>query len=220
MGRSSEAASVKPSQQWTGFIVTAKTSNPSRTTWRNFSLKFLIMDASGLADYQVRGPSWLPSERYDIVAVKPPGTKADQARLMMQSLLPAIPGCKSFGTLAEFAHILSGSLDAPVVDRTRISGSFYFILAYSNNLDTASYEAAGSPPPPPPAPPPCPGWEAATMPPLASNIFDAVREQMGLRLERRGNGPVNKTPEKISPVHAAISRVSLPGARSPYNHAT
>ena len=104
----------------------------------------------------------------------------DRLKLRPEAGEPEVPGCKSFGTLSDFADLLSHSLGKPVVNQTEIRGTFYFILAY-RNLETASMTDRA-----PPSPPPCPGWSARTMPPLASSIFEAVKEQMGLRLERRG----------------------------------
>lgn len=46
-----------------------------------------IMQAYQLLGYQVSGPSWLDSERYDISAIKPPGASDEQVRLMLQNLL-------------------------------------------------------------------------------------------------------------------------------------
>ncbi len=123
----------------------------------------------------------------------------NRSKLRPEKDAPDIPGCKSFGTMPEFADILSQILNAPVEDDTVITGTFYFILSFSGSPD----EATDIEPPPPPPPPPCPGWSAETMPPPDSNVFDAVRNQMGLRLERRGKATVsvlvvnhaNRTPE-------------------------
>jgi uncharacterized protein (TIGR03435 family) len=116
-----------------------------------------------------------------------------------------VPGCQSFGTLSEFADMLARNLDSPVVDQTGIPGTFYFILTWAS-VTSQREQIPGMPlpPPPPPNPPPCPGWSAATMPPAADSIFSAVKEQMGLRLERRGKAQVevlvidrsDKAPEK------------------------
>jgi uncharacterized protein (TIGR03435 family) len=124
----------------------------------------------------------------------------DRSKLRPEKDAQDIPGCKSFGTMPEFAHILSQILNAPVEDETGITGTFYFILAFSDSPDEATNSEA---PPPPPPPPPCPGWSVDVMPSLDSNVFDAVRNQMALRLKRRGNTAVsvlvvdhvNRTPD-------------------------
>ena len=58
-----------------------------RLTLRNYSLKSLICDAYDVKDYQVVGPKWLDSEKYEIVAKAPAGTSEQQARRMVQGLL-------------------------------------------------------------------------------------------------------------------------------------
>jgi uncharacterized protein (TIGR03435 family) len=105
---------------------------------------------------------------------------------------PDVPGCQSFGTLGEFAQLLSRNLNAPVVDNTNIAGTYYFILAYRSTLPAPERSSVMAPPPPTAStPPPCPGWSSATMPPLADDIFEAARKQMGLKLERRGRASVS-----------------------------
>lgn len=58
-----------------------------RLTLRNYSLKGLICDAYEVKDYQVLGPNWLDSEKYEVVAKAPAGTSQQQARRMVQVLL-------------------------------------------------------------------------------------------------------------------------------------
>jgi uncharacterized protein (TIGR03435 family) len=214
-----EAATVRPNAPDSNFSPPIKTSDAVQVRYRNYPLKALLAEAIGVAEFQVKGPAWIASERYDINAVKPKHATENDARQMLLTLLverfhlvvhnevrrtpgyvllpgknksklrpekdaPIIPGCNSFGTLTEFAKILAHNLDAPVVDNTGISGTYYFILTYSNGLAAAPVQAAGMPPlPTTQHPPPCPGWSASTMPPPASSIFEAVKDQMGLRLE-------------------------------------
>jgi uncharacterized protein (TIGR03435 family) len=101
-------------------------------------------------------------------------------------------GCDRSGTMAQYAELLAARMDKPVVDRTGISGRYYFILLYWDRPQIRN--DSGAPPPPPPPPPPsgagCPGW-TGKWPSFESNVFDAVKEQMGLRLERTGTTAVN-----------------------------
>jgi uncharacterized protein (TIGR03435 family) len=101
-------------------------------------------------------------------------------------------GCNRSGTMAQYAELLSGRLDKPVVDRTGISGRYYFVLLFWDQPQIRT--DSGAPPPPPPPPPPsgagCPGW-TGKWPSFESNVFDAVKEQMGLKLERTGTSAVN-----------------------------
>jgi uncharacterized protein (TIGR03435 family) len=102
-------------------------------------------------------------------------------------------GCRQAGSMARLAENLATILDKPVIDQTGISGRYYFILTWSDQPQIRT-ESQGAPPPP--APPPaassvgCPAW-MGKMPSPASSIFDAVKQQMGLRLERRATMNVN-----------------------------
>ena len=50
---------------------------PSRVTMNNVSLKFCIEQAYSMTEYQVFGPAWINSERYDISASLAPGDPPD-----------------------------------------------------------------------------------------------------------------------------------------------
>jgi len=63
------------------------TPDPTRYTTSNFPLKMLLARAYGVKEFQVQGPSWLDSERFDIVAKIPPGTTKEQFNVMLQNLL-------------------------------------------------------------------------------------------------------------------------------------
>jgi len=225
-----EAVSIKPAEQVTGWIAPIKTSSPVRISYRNYALRKLIMEAYGLARYQVEGPAWIGQDLYDIVANTPRGATSDQTRQMLQSLLaerfhlafhtekrnlPAYvllpgkdtsklrpekddietPGCQTFGAIAEYADWLADILDKPVVNQTGMSGSYYFfhVVDASPRPDFGAQYPGGAPPPPPPAPPapPCFSPKAGKMPAPASTDMEAVKEQMGLKLERRANMQVN-----------------------------
>ena len=61
--------------------------SPDSVTMRNVSLKAAIQWAYRVLDYQVQGPQWLGSERYDIVAKSGSAVPEQQLRLMVQGLL-------------------------------------------------------------------------------------------------------------------------------------
>jgi uncharacterized protein (TIGR03435 family) len=63
------------------------TSDPERVSYRRMSLSELAIDAYAIKRFQLSGPSWLDSERFDIVAKAPPGATKEQVRLMLQNLL-------------------------------------------------------------------------------------------------------------------------------------
>jgi uncharacterized protein (TIGR03435 family) len=61
--------------------------SPGTVTMRNISLKASIRWAWHVSEFQVSGPDWLESERYEITG-KAPGPATDELlRLMMQTLL-------------------------------------------------------------------------------------------------------------------------------------
>jgi len=63
------------------------TKDPGRIHYPYMTLKNLIMDAYDVKNFQVSGPAWLDTERFDITATMPPDTTKEQFRLMLQNLL-------------------------------------------------------------------------------------------------------------------------------------
>lgn len=88
-----EVASVKPAApQGMGMVrVRASggpgTPDPGQLNYENVSLKNILMNAYGVKGYQISGPKWLDSERFDIMAKIPKGATKEQFRLMLQNLL-------------------------------------------------------------------------------------------------------------------------------------
>jgi uncharacterized protein (TIGR03435 family) len=80
-----EAASIKPSVP--GEKGASMHNDPGRIAFSNVSLRNCIVNAYKVRDYQVVGPDWLNSARFDIVATLPSGAPQDQMPLMLQSLL-------------------------------------------------------------------------------------------------------------------------------------
>ena len=62
-------------------------SDPGRVSYNGLSLKDLVARAYGLKPYQVTGPAWMESERYDINAKIPEGVSEDKTPEMLQNLL-------------------------------------------------------------------------------------------------------------------------------------
>jgi uncharacterized protein (TIGR03435 family) len=57
---------------------------PTSFNVTNVPLRLLIQQAYRLSDYQAgRGPSWIDSERFDIVAKAPEGSTPEQTMLML-----------------------------------------------------------------------------------------------------------------------------------------
>jgi len=63
------------------------TNDPGRIFRPNQSLMSLLMTAYNVKIYQIDGPAWLDTERFDITATMRPDTTMDQVRVMWQNLL-------------------------------------------------------------------------------------------------------------------------------------
>ena len=61
--------------------------DPGQITYSNVSLKQVLTNAYGIKSYQVSGPKWLDSERFDIVAKIAMGATKEQFQMMLQNLL-------------------------------------------------------------------------------------------------------------------------------------
>jgi uncharacterized protein (TIGR03435 family) len=83
-----EVASVKPAPPPTGgkFMVQMG-GDPGMVDYKNVSLKSLIARAYEMKEYQVSGPDWLDSARFDILAKTPPNTPREQIPAMLRNLL-------------------------------------------------------------------------------------------------------------------------------------
>ncbi len=63
------------------------TPAPGRMRFTDMPLKVLIMRAYDVQNFQVSGPSWMDSQRFDIIAKVPDGATQKDARIMLQNLL-------------------------------------------------------------------------------------------------------------------------------------
>ncbi len=63
------------------------TPDPELITWTYARLRELLMTAYDVKTYQIYGPAWLNTERYDIVARVPAGATKKQVNAMWQTLL-------------------------------------------------------------------------------------------------------------------------------------
>jgi uncharacterized protein (TIGR03435 family) len=61
--------------------------DPGRVSFENVGLGFVIGTAYDVKYYQVSGPDWLDTERFDIVVKLPEATTKENYRLMLQNLL-------------------------------------------------------------------------------------------------------------------------------------
>ena len=88
-----EVASVKPAEPQSAGMIRIRmsggpgTPDPGQLTYTNVSLKNILMNAYAVKGYQLSGPKWLDSERFDVTAKIPMGATKEQFRLMLQNLL-------------------------------------------------------------------------------------------------------------------------------------
>ena len=93
-----EVATIKPAQpmdqakmlaalQSGGKMPIGATIDSGRAEYLYLDLKTLLTYAYGVKPYQITGPDWMSSTRFDIVAKLPAGSTKDDAPKMLQSLL-------------------------------------------------------------------------------------------------------------------------------------
>ncbi|HEU5020250.1 MAG TPA: TIGR03435 family protein [Bryobacteraceae bacterium] len=63
------------------------TPNPGQMNFWNISIGDLIQNAYNVRNFQISGPDWLWSERFDITAKVPAGATKEQGRVMMRNML-------------------------------------------------------------------------------------------------------------------------------------
>ena len=63
------------------------TPDPGQITWSYANLKAILLTAYDAKNYQINGPSWLDTERYNVIAKVPAGSTKEQVRVMWQNLL-------------------------------------------------------------------------------------------------------------------------------------
>jgi uncharacterized protein (TIGR03435 family) len=88
-----DAAAIKPCPRTPPNVIDSVppggpgSSDPGRIHYTWMPLKRLIMNAYNVKDFQILGPDWLGSTRFDIEATMPPTTTMEQFRIMLQNLL-------------------------------------------------------------------------------------------------------------------------------------
>jgi len=88
-----EAASIKPAapmengRMMIGMRGGPGTPSPGQMTFINVSLAQIIQRAYDVKSYQISGPDWMSSARFDILAKVPAGATKAQANVMLQNLL-------------------------------------------------------------------------------------------------------------------------------------
>ncbi len=83
-----EVASIKPAAPMPmGKMAVGMNSDAGMLRYTNVSLKDCIRTAYRVKDFQVQGPDWIESTRFDIVAKLPADSTKDQIPEMLQTLL-------------------------------------------------------------------------------------------------------------------------------------
>ncbi|HTB10249.1 MAG TPA: TIGR03435 family protein [Bryobacteraceae bacterium] len=84
-----EVASVKPNHIGSGETAPREkiTASPGSLSMQSVSLQTCIKWAYGLRDFQITGPAWLASERYDIAAKASGPATEPELRAMLRNLL-------------------------------------------------------------------------------------------------------------------------------------
>jgi uncharacterized protein (TIGR03435 family) len=70
-----------------GFEGGPGSKTPGRIHYSGVTLKMILVRAYAMRPYQILGPGWMDTERYDIDAKYPVETKAEEFGLMLQTLL-------------------------------------------------------------------------------------------------------------------------------------
>jgi len=200
-----EVASVKPNLTDSGH--SSNHTRPTSLIMDNSTLAGLIRSAYGLRPDQLIGPGWMETERFDIAAKSSHEVTDDELMQMLQALLVErfkltfhhdekelpvyalvvdkkglkIQPVEGNGdsthtekgllqakevTLAQLAKSLSTILGRTVLDDTKTEGSFTFELKWTPEDLSAKEKKAEK--------------ESA-----GPSIYDAVREQLGLKFEER-----------------------------------
>ena len=69
--------------------------DPRTLNYPSAPLRFLIRQAYGVADYQIKAPAWIDTQYYDVVAKIPEGASPKQGPAMLQTMLAARLGLKT-----------------------------------------------------------------------------------------------------------------------------
>ncbi len=88
-----EVASIKPAapmpagRMMVGMQGGPGTPSPAQMTFTNVSIADIMQQAYEVKGYQISGPAWLQSTRFDISAKVPAGATKEQSKIMLQHLL-------------------------------------------------------------------------------------------------------------------------------------
>jgi uncharacterized protein (TIGR03435 family) len=137
-----EVASVKRSDLRTGRVGHKFTRG--RSEYWNVSLLELLMQAFGVQQYRIDGPSWLTSNVYSIVATYPAETPAAQRTLMLRSLLVDRFGLQFHFVKKELpVYALVVDRGGPKLKRVQVVGSEAIHTTISSSAGSLRLPSAG-----------------------------------------------------------------------------
>ena len=143
-----EVASVKPAEPQAMGMMRVRmgggpgTPDPGQLTYSNASLKDVLINAYAVKGYQINGPKWLDSERFDIMAKIPKGATKEQFQLMLQNLL-------------------AERFKLTLHHETKELPMYALVVGKGGPKLKESVDDDPAAPPPPPPPPPPPGSDGA-----------------------------------------------------------
>lgn len=77
-------------------------TDPTHINWQGATLMQILQTAYDVKLYQIEGPDWLRSERYDVAVVVPEGATKEQVAVMWRNLLASRFGLKHHTIQKEF----------------------------------------------------------------------------------------------------------------------
>ncbi|MEP6962118.1 MAG: TIGR03435 family protein [Acidobacteriota bacterium] len=163
-------------------------ADPTHIVWNSASLKNVVMAAYDVKNFQVTGPDWLDSERFDIAVVVPEGATKEQVSLMWRNLLASRFGMKAHIEQKEF------SVDELIV------GPRGHKLKEADENNPAPMQFPGGPGMPPPPPPPS----------AASEDGKSAQKgpQLMMMISSGPNGIVGKTSGRGQPISGLVDLIS------------
>lgn len=114
-------------------------SDPTHINWSSTTLFQILQTAYDVKNYQIEGPDWLRSERYDIAVVVPEGATKEQVAIMWRNLLASRFGMTVRKIQKEFA-----------VDELLIGPRGHKLKENTEAIPEPGTAPPALPPPPPP----------------------------------------------------------------------
>ncbi|MGO9261827.1 MAG: TIGR03435 family protein [Bryobacteraceae bacterium] len=160
-GPSFEVASIKPAatmvpgRMMIGMNGGPGTHDPGQITVTNMAVRDLMTAAFDVKSYQISGPAWMDSQRFDIVAKVPAGATKDDVKVMWQNLLKERFGLTLHHETKEMAmYALVAGKNGPKLKES---------VDDPPPTDGQASSAGGPAPPPPPPPGDGPAGEGRRM---------------------------------------------------------